>query len=79
MAFSVGGAVGLKGITSQGCTPIGDTWTLTRVERNIIHEIGNRPAYEVLAETYNRLAADPDMLARALFPDLRQPILRLAS
>ena len=45
----------LAGISSQGCTPIGETWTLTKVERNIIHRIGNRPAYEVLAETFNHL------------------------
>jgi small ligand-binding sensory domain FIST len=55
IALSIGGEVELLGITSQGCTPIGETWTLTRVEQNIIHEIGNRPAYEVLAETFNQL------------------------
>ncbi|HMP83481.1 MAG TPA: FIST C-terminal domain-containing protein, partial [Verrucomicrobiota bacterium] len=45
-------------VISQGCTPIGDTWTLTQVEQNFIHKIGNRPAYEVLAETFNRLPAE---------------------
>ena len=45
-----------RGVISQGCTPIGETWTLTRVEDNIIHEIGNRPAYKVLAETFNQLS-----------------------
>lgn len=58
VAVSVGGDVKLEGITSQGCTPVGETWTLTKVEDNIIHEIGNRPAYEVLAETYNGLSAE---------------------
>jgi small ligand-binding sensory domain FIST len=51
----VGGAVGLHGVISQGCTPIGETWTLTRVDGNVIQEIGNRPAYEVLVETFNTL------------------------
>jgi small ligand-binding sensory domain FIST len=55
VALSVGGEVKLAGVTSQGCTPIGETWTLTRVEQNIIHEIGNRPAYQVLAETFSAL------------------------
>ncbi|PWU09236.1 MAG: hypothetical protein C5B50_27935 [Verrucomicrobia bacterium] len=64
VAISVGGAVKLAGVTSQGCTPIGDTWTLTRVEQNIIHEIGNRPAYEVLAETFGKLAPDDQKKAR---------------
>ncbi len=58
VAVSIGGGVKLFGVISQGCTPIGETWTLTRVEHNVIHEIGNRPAYEVLAETYNQLSAE---------------------
>ena len=64
VAISVGGDVLLAGVTSQGCTPIGDTWTLTRVEQNIIHEIGNRPAYEVLAETFQQLSAEEQGKAR---------------
>ena len=32
VAVSVGGAVKLLGVISQGCTPIGDTWTLTKGE-----------------------------------------------
>jgi len=64
VAISIGGNVRLAGITSQGCTPIGETWTLTRVEQNIIHEIGNRPAYEVLAETFNGLSAEEQAKAR---------------
>ncbi len=64
VAVSVGGQVELAGMISQGCTPIGETWTLTKVEQNIIHEIGNRPAYEVLAETFNRLAPDEQQKAR---------------
>ena len=64
VALSVGGDVGLVGVTSQGCTPIGETWTLTKVEQNVIHEIGNRPAYEVLAETFNQLSPDEQKRAR---------------
>jgi small ligand-binding sensory domain FIST len=55
VAVSFGGDVKLAGVISQGCTPIGDTWTVTRAERNLIHEIGNRPACEVLLETFNKL------------------------
>jgi small ligand-binding sensory domain FIST len=64
VAISVGGDVRLVGVTSQGCTPIGETWTLTKVEQNIIHEIGNRPAYEVLAETFNQLPPEDQKHAR---------------
>ncbi len=58
VAISVGGDVKLAGVISQGCTPIGETWTLTQVEQNLIHRIANRPAYEVLAETVNQLSAE---------------------
>lgn len=58
VAVSFGGDVTLAGVISQGCTPIGDTWTLTQVEQNFIHRIGNRPAYEVLEETFKRLPPD---------------------
>ncbi len=64
VAISFGGEVTLAGVTSQGCTPIGDTWTLTRVDRNIIHEIGNRPAYQVLAETFGKLTPEEQKTAR---------------
>ena len=57
VAVCVGGDVKLVSVISQGCTPIGNTWTITRVERNVIHEIANRPAYEVLAETFAGLRA----------------------
>lgn len=64
VAVSVGGDVRLVGVTSQGCTPIGETWTLTKVEQNIIHRVGNRPAYEVLAETFSRLSLQEQQKAR---------------
>jgi len=64
VAISVGGEVKLAGVISQGCTPIGDTWTLTKVDQNIIQQIGNRPAYEVLAETFNGLSPEQQRKSR---------------
>lgn len=64
VAISVGGAVKLSGVISQGCTPIGETWTLTRVEQNLIRQIGNRPAYSVLAETFQKLPPAEQQKAR---------------
>jgi small ligand-binding sensory domain FIST len=52
------GDVTVSSVISQGCTPIGETWTITRAEKNIIREIGNRPAYTVLAETISRLSPE---------------------
>ena len=64
VAVAVGGKVELLSVISQGCTPIGETWTITKVENNFIHEIGNRPAYEVLAETFGKLTPDDQIKAR---------------
>src|SRR5438067_1183191 len=36
----------------------------TKAERNFIHEIANRPAYEVLAETFSNLSADEQQKTR---------------
>jgi small ligand-binding sensory domain FIST len=58
VAIAVGGDVMLDGVISQGCTPIGEPWTLTRVEQNYIRHIANRPAYSVLAETVQNLSPD---------------------
>ena len=64
MALAVGGDVTLTGVISQGCTPIGEAWTLTRVEQNLIKHIGNRPAYTVLSETVQQLPAAEQQQAR---------------
>jgi small ligand-binding sensory domain FIST len=64
VAIAIGGEVALAGVISQGCTPIGETWTLTRVEQNLIHNIGNRPAYSVLAETFQKLPPDEQRKAQ---------------
>jgi hypothetical protein len=58
VAIAVGGEVTLAGVISQGCTPIGEAWTLTRVEQNLIRNIANRPAYAVLAETVQQLSPE---------------------
>jgi small ligand-binding sensory domain FIST len=64
VAISIGGAVSLASVISQGCTPIGEPWTITKAERNLVHEIGNRPAYEVLAETVSQLSAEEQQRCR---------------
>jgi small ligand-binding sensory domain FIST len=64
VAVAVGGDVRLASVISQGCTPIGETWTLTQVNQNVIQQIGNRPAYEVLAETVQNLSEEEQKAAR---------------
>lgn len=63
VAVSVGGDVELASLISQGCTPIGETWTITKVEGNLIQQIGNRPAYEILLETFNSLSPEEQQKA----------------
>ena len=61
-----GGAVlvGLKGdfnlhsIVAQGAEPIGQPWTVTACEGNVVRELGSRPALEVLQNTLASLDAD---------------------
>jgi small ligand-binding sensory domain FIST len=55
VAVAVSGEVELQSVISQGCTPIGQTWTITKTENNIIHKIANRPAFEVLQDTFANL------------------------
>lgn len=64
VAVAVGGEVELAGVISQGCTPIGEAWTLTRVEQNLIRHIGNRPAYTVLHETVSKLSPEDQRKAQ---------------
>jgi small ligand-binding sensory domain FIST len=64
VALSVGGEVELASVISQGCTPIGETWTITRAGENLIYEIANRPAYAVLEETFQKLSLAEQEQAR---------------
>jgi small ligand-binding sensory domain FIST len=64
VGISIGGEVRLVGVISQGCTPIGETWTITKAEQNFIHEIANRPAYQVLEETFQALPPREQRQAR---------------
>ena len=64
VAVGLSGDIELLSVISQGCTPIGETWTITKAEGNFIHEIANRPAYEILAETFLQLSAEEQRLAR---------------
>ena len=52
------GDVVLEPLVSQGCTPIGQPWTITKADRNYILSIANRPAYSVLVDTFNGLTKE---------------------
>ena len=62
------GRVQLHAIVSQGCKPIGEPFTVTRAEKNLILELGGRPPLAVLRELIPQLPQSDQQLARtALF------------
>ncbi len=55
VGLALGGPYTLLPLVSQGCEPIGETWTITSVHDNLIRTISNRPAYDMLVETFKSL------------------------
>ncbi len=58
VGVEISGPAALRAVVSQGCRPVGKTLIVTRAERNIIRDLGRRPALEVLREVFEGL--DPD-------------------
>jgi len=58
VAVGIGGGVKLAGLTAQGCTPIGDAWTVTKASNNVLERIGNRPAMKILEETFQGISEE---------------------
>jgi small ligand-binding sensory domain FIST len=55
--------VGVVTVVSQGCKPVGQPMTVTRVSGNLLEELAGRPALERVQETIGTLA--PEDLERA--------------
>lgn len=51
----VRGGPRIESVVSQGCRPIGSTMVITRADRNIIFELGGKPALAQLEATYAAL------------------------
>jgi small ligand-binding sensory domain FIST len=49
------GGVKMRTIVSQGCRPIGKPFVVTKAERNVIIELGGRPAFTQLREIFQTL------------------------
>lgn len=61
------GGVNVVPLVSQGCRPIGASFTITKAERNVILELAGRPPMQRLRELYENLdAADRALLAEGL-------------
>ncbi len=63
VAVALGGAYAVRTVVSQGCTPVGEPWTITGVQGQFIQTIAHRTAYDVLVETVRGLP--PEMQRRA--------------
>lgn len=55
VAALVQGPVRLRTVVSQGCRPIGRHYVVTKAERNVIYELGGRPALLQLKELFDTL------------------------
>ena len=53
--LAIGGGWTVHSVVSQGAQPIGETWTVTDADRNMLKGIGGRPPLEVLVETMRAL------------------------
>ena len=54
----------IRTIVSQGCKPVGEPFTITHAEDNLVYSLGSRPAYQVLSETFNALSDEEKERAR---------------
>jgi small ligand-binding sensory domain FIST len=67
VAIHVSGPVRLKTVVSQGCRPIGRPLVVTKAERNIIYELGGKPALVQLREIFDTLpTSEQRLVQRAL-------------
>lgn len=55
---------GIRSVVSQGCRPIGSTFVITKVQDNIILELGGKTALSRLEQTYAGLSEEDRHLIR---------------
>ncbi len=65
VGLAIGGDYTVRTVVSQGAAPIGETWTITAVEGNMIETIGMRRALDVLVDTFNALPEPMQERARS--------------
>jgi small ligand-binding sensory domain FIST len=57
----------IRALVSQGCRPIGNVYTVTRAEGNVIHELGGRPPLQRLQELVETLPPEGrELVSRGL-------------
>jgi small ligand-binding sensory domain FIST len=58
------GAHGATAVVSQGCRPVGETFAITRAERNVVFELGGQPALKRVEELYATASERDQLLMR---------------
>ena len=58
------GAHGATALVSQGCRPVGETFAITRAERNVVFELGGQPAVKRIEELYASATERDQLLMR---------------
>jgi small ligand-binding sensory domain FIST len=67
VAVLLSGGVRLRSVVSQGCRPIGKPFVITKADRNIVYELGGRPALERFDQVYQELAThERELISRGL-------------
>jgi len=57
-AVHFSGGIRVGGVVSQGCRPIGEPYTVTEADDNVLITIGSKPAFEKLEEAFESLDQD---------------------
>ncbi len=68
VGVSICGDIVVESVISQGCRPIGQPLMITKGERNVIQELGGKPAFLALNELYNQLPPNErDLVDQGIF------------
>jgi small ligand-binding sensory domain FIST len=58
------GGVAVRSVVSQGCRPIGKPFVITRADRNVIEELGGKPALSQLQDVFDALSPSDKRLVQ---------------
>lgn len=64
-AVAIGGAVRVETLVSQGCRPIGRPFVITKADRNVLLQLGGKPALEQLRSVFADLSPADQALAQS--------------
>lgn len=68
VGVALSGDVAIDTVVAQGCRPIGETMQVTRCNGNLLHELDDEPAFQVLQELFADLdERDQRLASTALF------------